>query len=109
MRLRINSSFNWCTVVGALYFANMFSLKVWNCSLCEWFAAVSLKVVMHHIGSVHMHEAGFHICCGIDGCPRTYKNFASYRQHLYRVHRDVLDISTSISVTVLFLKMTKLS
>ena len=73
----------------------MSSLKVWNCSLCEWFAAASLKAVVRHIGALHAHEAGFHICCGIGGCPRTYKNFASYRQHLYRVHRDMLDITDS--------------
>lgn len=69
--------------------------KVWNCPLCEWFGAVSMKAVVRHIGAVHAHNAGFHICCGIAGCPRTYSKFASYRQHLYRVHREVLDIDTS--------------
>ncbi len=68
------------------------SRKVWSCPLCEWFGGVSMKRVMRHIGALHAHEAGFHICCGIAGCPRTYKNFASFQKHLYRIHRDVLEI-----------------
>ncbi len=67
------------------------SQKVWSCPLCEWFGGVSMKRVMCHIGALHAHEAGFHICCGIAGCPRTYKIFASFQKHLYRIHRDVLE------------------
>ena len=74
----------------------MSNSKIWNCPLCEWFGAVSMKAVMRHIGAVHAHNAGFHICCGINGCPRTYNKFASYRQHLYRIHREVLDIATDV-------------
>ena len=73
--------------------------NVWNCSLCDWFAATTLKAVVRHIGAVHAHEAGFRVCCGIGGCPRTYTNFASYRRHLYRNHRDVLDITAAPSAS----------
>jgi len=57
---------------------------------------VSMKRVMRHIGALHAHEAGFHICCGIAGCSRTYKNFASFQKHLYRIHRDVLEIDAKV-------------
>lgn len=67
----------------------------WNCPLCSWFGAPTMKHVLRHIGAVHAHDASFHVCCGIAGCPRTYKKFHSYRQHLYRHHRDAIDGITS--------------
>lgn len=63
----------------------------WKCPLCSSFGALSMKRIIRHIGSVHAHNAGFQVCCGIDGCPRTYTMFQSYRQHLYRHHRETLD------------------
>ncbi len=81
-------------VETAILNVKMSSSNVWFCPLCEWFAGASMKAVVRHIGANHAHEAGFHICCGIDGCPRTYKKFDSYRHHLYQIHRDVLDVSS---------------
>ena len=63
---------------------------LWNCPLCSWFGGLSLKTVLRHVGRVHSHVANFHICCGINGCPRTFRKFVSYRQHLYRHHRETL-------------------
>ena len=65
----------------------------WNCSMCSHFAAPTLKAVIRHIGAVHSHDAFFHVYCGIEGCPRTYKSFHSYKKHMYLKHRDILDIS----------------
>lgn len=65
--------------------------KSWNCPLCSWFGAPTMKAIVRHIGAVHAQDAGFHVCCGIAGCPRTYSKFHSYRQHLYRHHREALD------------------
>ncbi len=79
---------------AAILNVKMSSSNVWFCPLCEWFAGASMKAVVRHIGANHAHEAGFHVCCGIDGCPRTYKKFDSYRHHLYKIHRDVLDVSS---------------
>ncbi len=59
----------------------------WNCPICSWFGGLSLRAVLRHVGRVHSHNANFHVCCGIDGCPRTFHKFVSYRQHLYRNHR----------------------
>ena len=46
--------------------------------------------VLKHIGLVHAHEPNFHVSCGIQGCPRTYKNYYSFRKHLQRRHQDCL-------------------
>ena len=59
------------------------------CPLCSSsFATVS--VFMTHLRMIHSHEAGFHIQCGLQGCKRTFKNFHTYRNHVYSLH----DVST---------------
>lgn len=62
-----------------------------NCPLCHCFAAPTVKAVVRHIGAVHGNKHGFYVCCGVQGCPRTYHNFHSYKNHMYKKHRDVLD------------------
>ena len=60
------------------------------CRICYRFASFSLKGVLRHIGTVHSHETNFHVVCGILGCPRTYRNYFSYKKHMYRKHRTEL-------------------
>jgi hypothetical protein len=62
----------------------------WNCPLCSWFAAPTLKGVVRHIGNCHAYDGGFHVTCGIGGCVRTYLNFHSYKNHLYKKHREII-------------------
>ena len=64
-----------------------------RCWLCSSFASRTLKAVVRHIGAVHSHEANFHIKCDIQGCVRTYTNFFSFKNHVYRNHKDALDDS----------------
>ena len=45
------------------------------------------------MAAVHAHDPNFHICCGIGGCARTYTNFYSFKKHLYRRHRDSLEMA----------------
>lgn len=40
---------------------------------------------------VHARDPNFHVNCGIEGCIRTYKNFASFKKHVYRHHREQID------------------
>ena len=56
------------------------------CSLCDHFSATSTGGILRHIGAIHAYEPNFHLVCGIDGCPRTYKNYHSFRKHLQRTH-----------------------
>ena len=66
-----------------------------QCFFCQSFKGTTFAAVVRHIGSVHSHEPGFSISCGIKDCPRRstrpYNNFASYKKHLYRHHPDVLN------------------
>lgn len=47
------------------------------------------------MGAVHAHEANFQVTCGIESCPRSFKNFHTYKSHLYKNHREILGVSTS--------------
>ena len=38
----------------------------------------------------HRFDAGLSIRCGINSCTEQYKNFESFRSHVYRKHREVL-------------------
>lgn len=57
---------------------------------CPFFSFQLTKVVTH-IGLVHSAEPNLNVFCGIGGCANSYSNFSSYRSHLYRRHRDVLE------------------
>lgn len=63
------------------------------CWLCYKVASPTLKGVVRHMAAVHAHDPHFFICCGIQGCSRTYSNFFSFKKHLYRKHRASLDMS----------------
>ena len=67
----------------------------WDCPMCSYFAAPTLKGVVRHIGAVHSFDAAFHVHCGIGSCPKTYTNWHSYKKHMYSRHRDILDVSSS--------------
>ena len=45
------------------------------------------------LGAVHSHDPNFLITCGVCGCVRTYKNYHSFRKHLWRDHREKINDS----------------
>ena len=59
----------------------------YTCSMCT---AANMSVILRHIGTVHSHQAGFRVVCGIRDCPRTYDNYHSFRKHLRRKHIETL-------------------
>ena len=63
-----------------------------NCFLCNSYAGSTFADV-RHIGYVHAHEPNFTVVCGIRDCSRSYTNYCSYKRHLYREHRDYLDLN----------------
>ena len=71
------------------------SERKWLCPSCHQFAATTLLRVLTHIKQVHSLEAGFHVTCGLNQCPKTYDNFQSYRRHLYCKHSDELHPTTT--------------
>ena len=66
------------------------------CSLCYRFTATDMSAVLRHIGVTHAHQANFRVVCGIQGCPRTYTNYHSFRKHLRRKHMETLELEPSV-------------
>ena len=67
----------------------------YTCSLCHSFASPNFEAVLRHIGSIHSFEPNFRITCGVDGCPRTYTSYRSYRKHILKKHGSWIKESDS--------------
>ena len=63
---------------------------VYRCNLCAYFIGSTLCSLLNHLARIHKNDAGFHALCGVDGCSRTYTNYYSLRNHVYRKHGDLL-------------------
>ena len=58
--------------------------------------SLSIKNPMTHFRLIHADEPNFRIDCTLQGCCRTFKNFHTYRNHIYAFHStsiDSLDLS----------------
>ena len=64
------------------------------CWICYKVAYPTLKGVLRHMAAVHAHDPRLFICCGINECSRTYQNFYSFKKHVYRKHRESLELSS---------------
>lgn len=72
---------------------------MFTCPICKDFARNSYVGILRHIGQVHSHRPGFSVQCGLgrSKCPATYKNFQSFRSHVYKKHRDDLFLYDQVS------------
>ncbi|KAH7954539.1 hypothetical protein HPB49_019568 [Dermacentor silvarum] len=66
------------------------------CPRCP-FSAAKLSTIVWHLRD-HRHEYNFSVTCGVKGCPATYRNFESYRKHLYRQHRNYMELGSAAQV-----------
>ena len=57
---------------------------VYRCSMCVGYLTVSLTELLDHLRRSHSNDPNFHVLCGINGCPRTYKRVVSFRNNLIR-------------------------
>lgn len=64
-------------------------MKIYKCSFCD-VVKFQLTKFLTHLQVQHNHQADFRFTCDIEGCFRRYKTVASYRNHIYRKHRQVL-------------------
>lgn len=55
-----------------------------------------METILRHIGTVHAHDPNFYLQCVVDGCPRTYTNYSSFRKHLRLKHCEHLIAAPSI-------------
>ena len=46
-----------------------------------------LPTLISHIHSAHSHELELNFSCGIDGCPKPFKNTNTYYKHVRSVHK----------------------
>ena len=63
------------------------------CCICRLFASPKFSAVPRHIGNTHAADSHLLIVCPIPGCSQKnpYTKYESFRSHVYRKHRDVLD------------------
>jgi hypothetical protein len=43
------------------------------------------------MGHVHQNDRSFHVLCGLDGFPRTYRNYYSLKTHFHTKHSTILE------------------
>lgn len=60
---------------------------MYECCICYQHARSTLR----HLREVHPHFNG-KVPCGVNGCPRTSSSYEGLRQHMYRYHRDILNV-----------------
>ena len=58
-----------------------------SCQFCP-FKAPDLKHFLKHIRQVHTHKPEFQIVCNLSGCPRKFRKFEVFRNHMYGFHTD---------------------
>ena len=70
------------------------------CTICNLFAGKSFFTVLHYMGT-YRFDPGLRIRCGIEYCTESYRNFESFRSHVYRKHREALFLSDPTSTQTL--------
>ena len=76
-------------------------VNMYHCQICEQYARVSLKEIIHHIRDMH-HHFTTPVRCGVNGCPSTATSYDSLHQHTYKKHRNEVipeDHSNSVPIT----------
>ena len=66
------------------------------CNICHHFTRSSFKAVLRHM-SDHRCEPSVRFVCSIGSCKEVYQNFDSYRKHIYRKHRNLLELPDNAS------------
>lgn len=87
---------NWEWPLGSC--RSILEVVMYVCSICNLFAGQSFSTVLRHMGT-HRYDAGLNIRCGINSCVQQYKNFESFRSHVYRKHREALVQAPNASAT----------
>ena len=69
--------------------------SMFECGICHQHARRTLSGILRHIREVHPHFRG-KVPCGVQGCPSTTSSYESLRQHMYRYHRELLNLSAAV-------------
>ena len=63
--------------------------KIFQCAMCKN-RSHDFKSYMNHLNWRHQFDSKFSITCNLEGCPRTYVKFDTYRRHVSKDHKQVL-------------------
>lgn len=66
---------------------NPHELDTTKCSMC--LATILNTDFISHIVRYHRFEPRFQVQCKYDGCGATFNKWKSFRQHLWRKHRNI--------------------
>ena len=64
-------------------------MDCYRCSICLEFVPESIQSLVKHIGRIHRNEPNFHVVYGISSCPKTFKKFLSFKNHLICKHNII--------------------
>ena len=56
------------------------------CPCCGQYVRSTMKDLLHHVRLFHADEPNFSIQCSWHGCIRTFRNFHTFRNHVYAFH-----------------------
>lgn len=59
-------------------------MSSYNCKSCSFSTSVLNAFTIH--AKVHRNVAKYLFACGVPECPCTFKNFQSFKSHMYRHH-----------------------
>ena len=54
-----------------------------------------MPILISHIRSAHSHESGLCFSCGVNNCPKTFRNTNTYYKHVRRAHHEKYTADTS--------------
>ncbi len=67
------------------------------CPLCGEQSEPTMTKLLHHIRLFHAEEPNFRITCSLQGCQKQFKNYYTFRNHLYAFHSHHSESFTSFS------------
>ena len=86
-------------VLPAIYLHVEEIASLYSCPLCSGFHFTAYKLWLGHLRHVHSHDPSFHVTCGVDSCPVTYRNFSTLYSHVYRKHRHMIEVREKVIVS----------
>ena len=66
------------------------------CPFCPSFSLATYRMWIGHLRHVHSHDPNFFVTCGINSCPSTFREFTTLYSHVYRKHRDMLELKQQL-------------
>ena len=66
----------------------------YTCQICRRYSRSAYVLILRHIKQVHSFSPNFKIVCDLNpnfNCAATYVNYESFRSHVYKKHKDIVN------------------